>query len=1017
MTRRWLLFFCNLLLAITGAAQKPSLYFNNLSAVNGLSNNKVNCILQDRRGFMWIGTDDGLNRYDGYRFQTFRHEKSKNGLSGNIITDLHEDEEGVIWISTADGGLTRYNYHLPASEQFKSFRHAPADAQAISANILNAIEEDANGFLWLASSGQGLLRFDKKKREFSEPVKRPSRTVLALCKDNKGKIWAGREGGGLIRVDPVSFECEEDSRYKDVYAKLPHQTVTSLFRDRSGNIWMGSWDKVVYRIENSGKDLSVFSSSSKPYSFIPDDPLCFAEDNRGYIWIGGQYAGLHLFNTHTGQFFNYRHQTALEGSIADDRINCIYIDRSGIVWIGTNMGISMHDPSTRQFEQTFLPAASSSLVIYDYLNLEDDCLLMGTSEGLFRQYRDGSFSQEKLMYKGRPLSATRFYQDEELGLMIGTNVSLFRYLNGKLQLLPNTENDVVMGNIIESRVTSILRDSMEGHPALLVIPFGHYIAYYDLFRKTWINRRDTSRNIIARLNIRDNLVRKFFKAANGQIWIATVKAGLGEWKQSGITYYSHDPANNTSIGSNHIFDLAEDKNHHLWITTYGAGLFQFNPTQKTFERVPASHNLAEGIQIDASGNIWMIANGSLHKYNPQRKSYTSFQLPDVEKTGGVKGPIYKDPRGRMYLSGNRYFISFHPDSIPDVRNKLAVCLTDLRVFDSSYSDRLYLNKPVRLPYNQNYFTIEFAAPMYQAGYPVQYSHMLEGADRDWIMDGQNNSANYTNLDAGDYVFKVRASIKPGEWSDQPTILYLRIYPPFWKTGWFFSICLAGIAILIYGIYKYRINELLKRQAIRNKIAQDLHDNIGSTLSSISVYSQVAKIYRQKDKQEALQETLEKISSTSSEMISEMNDIVWAINPRNDSMSTILQRMESFARPLLASRNIQFRFEADDSILALQLEMTKRKNFYLIFKEAVNNALKYADSKNLWVTIRLEGNMLLLDVKDDGKGMDKTLADKVHSLSGNGLPNMKRRAKEMNGKLVVESETGRGTSIRLQFPIP
>jgi signal transduction histidine kinase len=211
---------------------------------------------------------------------------------------------------------------------------------------------------------------------------------------------------------------------------------------------------------------------------------------------------------------------------------------------------------------------------------------------------------------------------------------------------------------------------------------------------------------------------------------------------------------------------------------------------------------------------------------------------------------------------------------------------------------------------------------------------------------------------------------------------------------------------------------LKRQAIRNKIAQDLHDNVGSTLSSISIYSQVAKIYKQKDRQDDLQNTLEKISNTSGEMISEMNDIVWAINPRNDNMATILQRMESFAKPLLASQEIQFHF-THASLEQLNLEMTKRKNFYLIFKESINNALKYSGAKNIWVEIIHQQHQLELTIRDDGKGFDLSSIKQYTSasLSGNGLQNMKMRTKEMNGTIVMKSEPGSGTLVTLRFPIP
>jgi signal transduction histidine kinase len=232
------------------------------------------------------------------------------------------------------------------------------------------------------------------------------------------------------------------------------------------------------------------------------------------------------------------------------------------------------------------------------------------------------------------------------------------------------------------------------------------------------------------------------------------------------------------------------------------------------------------------------------------------------------------------------------------------------------------------------------------------------------------------------------------------------------------LCTSALAGIVYGIYRYRVNEILNRQAIRNKIAQDLHDNVGSTLSSIGVYSQVAKIYNEQNKNDKLKDALEKISETSGNMISEMSDIVWTINPRNDSMPVMLQRMESFAKPLLAAKDIQLHFNYDQGIETLNLEMTQRKNFYLIFKEAVNNAVKYSSCQNLYVTIQIRNFRLEMIIRDDGKGFEMKEIKEAnrHSLSGNGLKNMSMRARELKGSCELSSSDGKGFTVRLQFPI-
>jgi ligand-binding sensor domain-containing protein/two-component sensor histidine kinase len=1009
--------------AVYAAAIPHSLYFRNLTEVNGLSHNKVNCILQDARGFMWFGTDDGLNRYDGNKFVVFRNEPADSTtISGNIITSIVEDKQGVIWIATADGGLTRYDYRLSPRQQFRQYKHSVSNPQSIPGNIINALLEDEKGYLWLATGGNGVLRFDKKKETF-ESLDNWAGTALALCADEKGTIWVGREGGGLLKANPKTLKIEADPRYNNVYLKLPHMAVTSLFRDSRNNIWFGSWDKVVYRYNHASKTEEVFFNDGNAHSFGKDDPISFAEDDLRQVWIGGKYGGLYIYDPATHDFYNYQHDPSKEGSLVDNQVNCIYRCKSGIIWIGTNRGISIHNPSLQQFAQTFLPASTADgpVTIYDFFETLPGKLFIGASNGIYRLEANGGFTCIPLMYQGQKMAVTKFFKSADNSIYVGTNVSLFKYNpdNNSFNKLPNTAKDIVIDKIIESRVVSIIEDSVDGHKALLISPYGHFLAYYDFLLHQWVSRQDSVRRIIRKYGIKDYLIRKLYKSSKGVIWLANTKAGLGEWDLRGgkqVKYYSNVPGRLESLGNNNVYDIAEDAKGNLWITTFGGGLYYFDVSTKKFRHISPSYNLSEGIQLDKKGNVWIITNGDLHKYDVTKNSYSTFQLPDVEKTGGIKGYIYKGNDGKLYVAGTNYFIAFNPEQVHEVNTQPKVYLTDFKVFNTSFN-HLLAEKKIQLGYNQNFFSFEFAAPSYQG--PVQYSWKLEGVDQDWIEGGSQNTANYTNLNGGNYTFKVRATSKPGVWSNEIATISVYIIPPFWRTPWFFILCALIVTGVTYAAYRYRIKELVKRQAIRNKIAQDLHDNVGSTLSSISVYSQVAKIHNSQGNTEDLQNVLGRIAATSSEMISEMNDIVWTINPRNDSMQKILQRMESFAKPLLYTQDIQFRFQYDPFVMNINLEMEKRKNFYLIFKEAVNNALKYSASKNMEVRVQYRNHHLELVVKDDGVGFDRKTVDtkSVQSMSGNGLHNMARRAKEMNGLCVIESEPGKGTVVILRFPVP
>ncbi len=1015
-----ILLFCNCLLK----AQEPSLYFENISTRNGLSNDKVNCILQDSRGFIWMGTDDGLNRYDGKNFVHFRHRlQDTSSISGNIITDLIEDKEGRLWIATAEGGLSRYDYSLPTHQQFKQFKHLPDDTLSIPSNAINAILDDDRGYIWLGTAGKGVLRFHKQTGRY-DPIGKSTRTVLDLCRGPDGIIWVGKQGGGYMKINPVTLNYSEDQRYQDLYANLPHATVTTLFRDRDQNVWFGSWDKVLYRIDrNTGKE-EVFKKNGAG-TFQNDEISCFTEDAEGRLWMGGKEKGLHVYEPKTKRFNNFEYDPSREGTVSDNRINCLYTDRQGRIWVGTARGVCVNQPDRQQFVQQFLKSSSPNPVtVHDFFEDEHGTIWMGTSFGIFKKYPDGTITHQSIKYKGRPLQVGCFFKDEDGALFLGTNFSLFKYntRTGVLSLLPNTEKDGVMYNIINSRVVSVIRDNINGNPVLVVSPYGHYLAYYDLKKQRWISRLDSSK-IIERFNLKDNLIRRIYKTKNGTIWMATGKEGLAAWTNTSTprsSFIKHNPYDSLSIANNNVYDIAEDQMGNLWVSTSGGGLHYFNTNTKTFSQISASNNLVEGIAVDKRQNVWMISNGNLHRYDPLRKTHTSFRLPDAEKTGGVRGKIFCDSKGRLYVAGLNYFISFHPDSIVETKTKPNVYLTDFQIFNKSFS-HLLSSDHITLNYQQNYFAFEFSAPDFTAGSIIKYAYKLEGFDRDWVDAGERAYVSYSNIAGGDYTFKVRVTNTPGNWSETQASIRVSIIPPYWKKPWFYFVSALLLLLIIYAVYRYRINELVKRQTIRNKIAQDLHDNVGSTLSSISVYSQVAKIYQQQEKSTDLQSTLEKISAASSEMISELNDTVWAINPRNDNFDIMLQRMDSLARPLLHAQSIKFTLYSDPNLSGINLEMEKRKNLYSIYKEAINNVIKYSEATTVSVDIRLHANTIVMKIKDDGKGFDISKTSEGFKSSdvyggGNGLRNIQNRVREMKGTLKMDSQPGKGTFIEINFPV-
>lgn len=1008
------LLLCYLVLQTNG--QEANYFFTQINTSQGLSHRKVNCIIQDSRGFIWIGTNDGLNRYDGKSFVVFRNIPGNTAsLSGNVITALHEDKKGLIWIGTSDGGLTCYDYKLSAYKQFAQYKHKDNDSSSIPVNIINAIEEDEQGFLWLATSGKSVIRFDKNTQSFWTGANTPRKTALAVCAVSKENIWAGGQGGGILQINTKNLQTTKDKKYDDLYAPLPHVSITAIYKDTHQEVWMGSWDKKLYHFKTPLQIIDT-TNTAEP-GFAGDEILSFCEDQQGRLWIGGKTKGLFIYNQNSKVFQHIIHEPAKGGSIAGNTIYCMYKDRYQNIWIGTDDGVSIYKPSLQNMRQQFLPNSFEGLNIQDIYVDDAAQIWFATNVGLY--IKSGSnYRYQQLKWKQQILSISSIFPLSKTEWLLGTNYSLFRYnpLTNGMSLLPGTTADEVMNGIISSSIKDIIQDTINQHPVIITAPYGHFIAYYDLVEEKWYSRSSVSENIIAKYDIRDNLISGFYKTKAGHLFMATDKWGLVQWdKQNSFQYYINNPDNEHTISNNHVFDIAEDHLQNLWISTYGGGLNYFNTKKEIFTHIKPTGNLAEGIAIDKNNGVWMIANGHLEFYNPFTRIHQLIQLPDLEKQGGVHGKIFTDTYGNMYVTGNNYYINFRPENVAVSASQLNVLFTDFSVFNKSVPELLQ-SSLISLKPRENYFSIEFSAPDY-SGASVEYAYRLLGFDDNWIEVGSRNFVSYSNLPGGNYSFEVRASNVRGKWGTNIATLHIKIIPPFWTQWWFYALLAAVVSASVYLLYRYRLNEFKQRQAIRNKIAQDLHDNMGSTLSSISVYSQVAAIYQEKNKTVDLKKMLEKIGITSSEMIGEMSDIVWAIQPKNDSLQTIIQRMESFAKPLLQAKNIRFNFDysvADSNAL---MSMEKRKNFYLIFKEAINNAAKYSFCTELLVKMFQIHNQLTMEIIDNGTGFN---ADEVlinNSLAGNGLRNMKERAKAVHASFELASVIGKGTTIVLTITIP
>lgn len=1012
-------FYLFLLLGLTNIAlaQDHHPYFRNIESKNGLSHNKVNCIIQDKRGFLWFGTEDGLNRYDGDHFTVFKSQPHhQTGISGNIITDLHEDKDGIMWIATSDGGLTRYNYRLPVSSQFRQFKYNLHLVNGKPENSISKITEDATGNLWLSTNNNYVLRFNKRTEKFDTPVKEKLKNVLALTMTGNDTLWVARENGGFLKINTRTLQYKTDQCC--LAGKNKETTVSALFKAADQTMWFGGANQKIYHYYPATQQKEVYQPISQALNMPDGEIKSFAQDKQRNIWIVRKNMGLIVYNPNNNKFTSYRHDRNKDGSLVNDHVNVVFTDRNGIVWIGTSHGISILDPVYSPFLQYTLPKAGRDIMVYDFYKDEFDKLWIATSEGIFTQTKGSSqFERRKVSYKGQQLAVTKFFIDKDKTFYIGTDYTLFKYdaVTNQVQVLPNTETDPVMKKLVNSRIVSIVRDTINTHPVLVVSPYGHYVTCYDLVEKKWIQDYDPVKNKEKKLSNKDNLIKKLYKDSKGELWLATNKSGLGDCRRNiiPVKYFTNDIGNNSSISSNDVYDIQEDKKGNLWISTYGGGLNYLNTSSGKFSHIISSSNLTEGLQTDKRGHIWTVCNGHMHEYNPFSRMYSCYDLPNLQKNDGIEGYIYRDRHDFLYAGGLNFFIRFDPKAVSKIENDPDVYFTDFKIFNTSYS-QLLENKVIHLDHSENYFSLEFSAPEYSSNH-IHYDYQLAGVDKEWIDADKRNFASYSNLPGGKYLFKVRASNWKGNQINKFTTITIIIHPPFWRRWWFYALIAVIIAFPCYLFYRYRLKEFLKRQSIRNGIAQDLHDHIGSTLSSISIYTQVAKIYQEQQQEDKLRELLLTIGQTANDTISEMSDIVWTINPKNDHMDDMVQKIQSYVYPLCAAQNILFNFNCDSKVLKLTLEMMQRKNFFLILKELINNAIKHSGCKNLSVNIRLITKHVVLIIEDDGKGFDPD-SRPAGTSSGNGMGNIKSRANELKAQLTIDSKIEKGTKVTLLFHI-
>lgn len=947
--------------------------YQQFTSDNGLSENVVYSLLKDKKGYIWVGTDYGLNRYDGYSFKKYlKIPGDSSSFSDFSVLSLLEDRNGIFWIGSYRG--------------LNSFDPRSGQVERISLNnqkqnmVINHVELLSGNNIIVFPDNISCYRYDpvlKKSKRISLPVQYglSGNKPFRLTDNRLALFGVNRETN---ETDILVFNEANDEwsieRKEKLIPGITLRAPTNFFTDTSGICIVFSLMEQSLRVYDSiGNEIALFSPEILAFNerLVLYDISAFSP---GIYWIATNW-GLLVYDREQGIIRPAELKGDSRSLPGNKEIRCLLNDGKGSIWMGIfGEGLLRSDSRKPVFSSIPLPELSGGeflRMIFGLYRWSDDIIAAETGFKNLILIKDGKVI--------RRVKTAGLSPEEIAEITTGRKLTELNPFHQRV-----IREEWQKGNLAPF-FFKLPDDStlVSYYPSVTIYRPGHVKSYS--------------------VENPGNLV-----DAGDFYWVSGTN-GLFRIQKSSLD--SSLIRFNTSIDEpeTYVYHIAKDENGNIWMGTKGAGLSQFDSRHNKFLRYTTEDGLPDNtvyfVLNDGIGNLWLTTNNGISRFNIVTKAFTNYSKRDgllnseFNRQGGLR---MKD--GTLYFSGTSGIDYFNPADLPQTVRPPVVQFTEIRVNNRE----VVITPDTSLRFSQNNLTIAYSANDFIRPDLIYYRYRL-GSGETWTRVQGMNRILYNALPAGHYHFEVQSSYDNLNWSES-AIYSFAIRRPWWRTTWFYLTLSFLIGTFLYGVYHYRVSQLKKMHQLRSKISRDLHDDIGATLTSISFLSEVAR-KQTEGMDKPVSETLEKIGSYSRDMIGEINDIVWAINPSNDTFGRITDRMKNFALPLLSARNIRLEFSAGDELVRFSPGMEQRKNLFLIFKEAISNAVKYADCSVIDVTFLKERNSLTLLVADNGKGFNV----QEHS-DGNGLKNMELRAKEIRAKIEIISSPGKGTLVKLVMPI-
>lgn len=944
------------LLFSTINADAQLLPFKKYTEKDGLNSKIISSAVCDNRGLLWVGTPFGIHWFDGSKFYQPPVPKKVEQL---YVYDFYKDKEGTIWTLTFYNGLYKF--------QNGHFTDYLIDSTYSYANKNNVFEmlEISEGHYLVATDDNVYLFDEKNFTLFDSANAQLNGQIRALARLPDGTILIG--GNGLF--------CY---RYRNAKWSLSKKVLPGIEINKIITHHQKTWiatNKGVYYFDH-------FSTNETPPPVIylkGENIFHCSESSHGDVWISTAEATYKLLNN---KLTRYDNSNGITGGSTQT-----YTDSEGTTWFSTGNGLYKLGKAYYTYKK-FQP---------DYLNGilsiskdEKKQIWVGRYNGYSNLSNNYSYNFPNVNGKNAE-ETSLFYAPVSRQLWVTNKQGMFELKNGR----PEKRFSFECSAFYQDKNGMIWLATNDGR-----------LFIFDQYRLRQIFFPDFENDFITTI----------YKDKKSFLWLGFRTAGIIKYaiNDSGLEKIK-EFSNRTGFPEMRMRSCISDKNGNILFGTRTNGLFIFSEDdEKKYWHLDNSSGLkASWIkEMDSDEtNIYMATNDGLvvlkqqKKYNHPLFHAVNFSTESISKE--TSGILAIDGKVLIGVNG---LVSYYPDKDQPDTTPLPVYLTQIVISgktDSSFQPYSQQKNILHLPYSKNIVSFEFAGIHLTDENPPLYRYKLQGQDDDWSAATKRNFVSY-NLPPGHYKFIVQAQNENGAWSKTPATYSFNIQSPFWNTWWFISLVALIAVVIIYMLYQYRINQLLKMEKLRSKISTDLHDEIGSTLSSISILSDLA-LHSNDERQH--QQMAEEIKENSIALMEKMDDIVWSINPQNDSLEKLLVRIRRFSSKLFEAKDIDYTIKIDDSVTGIKLPMEYRQHIYLILKEAINNMVKYSDCTKANIHVFYHHAILQVDITDNGKGFD---AGKVEA--GNGLINMQNRAKLMNAELAIASTAQNGTSICLKVKI-